>query len=246
MCVTPCQPIGQAVAFTLGILLHDLAQVLAVAAQGIGQHLVQATTLPVRQEQEHRRCRDHATHQGVEQARQEQSVTIAHLIEAKQNHQGDGRRAQGVARGAVDKEHHPGHHGKHRLHQRVGKQIEQRPAHGQADGGADNPLAELAPRGAVAWLAHEQRGEDDPVTLAGVNPMHHRKTDAQGQRQAQGVAEDQRRWRQMLAQARPDILEVTRRTVQQAAVGGIGQGVGVACIAQQAVEGAQVGGQRPQ
>jgi len=52
------QAIGQVVAFAGGVLLHDLAQVDAVAGQGVGQHFVQATALPVRQEQEHGQAGD--------------------------------------------------------------------------------------------------------------------------------------------------------------------------------------------
>ncbi|MNF02723.1 hypothetical protein D3C80_2019170 [compost metagenome] len=73
--------------------------------------------------------------------------------------------------------------------------------------------------------------------------MHHAVADGQGQGQPQGMAEQQRGGGQLRAQACPHILEVARRTIQQAAVGGIGQGVGVAGIAEQAVEGAEVGRQ---
>ncbi|MNG21480.1 hypothetical protein D3C84_1058510 [compost metagenome] len=76
--------------------------------------------------------------------------------------------------------------------------------------------------------------------------MHHGVADAQGQGQAQGMAEQQGGGRQLRAQANPDILEVAWRAVEQAAVGGVGQGVGVAGIAEQAVEGSQVGRQCPQ
>ncbi|MNK93077.1 hypothetical protein D3C87_1132220 [compost metagenome] len=57
------------------------------------------------------------------------------------------------------------------------------------------------------------------------------------------MTEQQRRWRQLRAQAHPDIFEVARRTVEQAAVGRVGQGVGVARVAEQTVEGAEVGRQ---
>ena len=63
------------------------------------------------------------------------------------------------------------------------------------------------------------------------------------QGQAQGMAEQQRGRRQLRAQAHPHILEVAWRAVEQAAVGGVGQGVGVAGVAEQAVEGAEVGRQ---
>ncbi|MNC53581.1 hypothetical protein D3C75_1030040 [compost metagenome] len=45
------QAVGEVVALAVGILLHDLAQVDAVAAQGRGQQFVQAPALPVGQEQ---------------------------------------------------------------------------------------------------------------------------------------------------------------------------------------------------
>ncbi|MNM74421.1 hypothetical protein D3C81_861820 [compost metagenome] len=109
--VAPGQAVGQVIALAVGILLHDLAQVHAGAGQGIGQRLVQPSPLPVRQEQEHRQDGDQAAHQGIEQARQEQAVAIADLVEAEQHHQGDRGRGQGVAGGAVDEEHHPGDHG---------------------------------------------------------------------------------------------------------------------------------------
>ncbi|MCY1250323.1 hypothetical protein D3C81_1032890 [compost metagenome] len=76
--------------------------------------------------------------------------------------------------------------------------------------------------------------------------MHHGVADAQGQGQSQGMAEQQRGRRQLRAQAKPHVLEAARRTVEQAAVGGVGQGVGVTGIAEQAVEGAEVGCQCPQ
>ena len=244
--IAPGQAIGQVVAFAGGVLLHDLAQVNAVAGQGIGQHFVQASALPVRQEQEHREPGDQAAEQGVEQPRQEQPVTITDLIEAEQHHQGNRGGRQCVARGAVDKEHHSGCDREARLDQRIGEQIEQRPGHRQANRGADDPLAQFASSGAVVWLADKQRGEDDPVTLRGVNQVHHAVADAQGQGQAQCMAEQQRGRCQLRAQANPHILEVARRAVEQAAVGGVGQSVGVAGIAEQTVEGAEVGGQCPQ
>ncbi|MCY1416729.1 hypothetical protein D9M71_322450 [compost metagenome] len=70
--------------------------------------------------------------------------------------------------------------------------------------------------------------------------MHHAIADRQCQGQAQGVAEQQRGRCQLLAQAAPDVLEVTRRTVEQAAVAGIGEVVGVAGVAEQAVKSRQV------
>ncbi|MNS92549.1 hypothetical protein D3C72_1266910 [compost metagenome] len=76
--------------------------------------------------------------------------------------------------------------------------------------------------------------------------MHHGVADAQRQGQSQGMTEQQRGRCQLRAQANPHVLEVAGRTVEQAAVGGVGQGVGVAGIAEQAVEGAEVGRQCPQ
>jgi len=60
------------------------------------------------------------------------------------------------------------------------------------------------------------------------------------------VSEQQRRRRELGAQARPHFFEVARRAVQQVAVGGVGQGVGVARVAEQAVKGGQVGRQGAQ
>ncbi|MNN32579.1 hypothetical protein D3C81_1463020 [compost metagenome] len=201
--------------------------------------------MPVGQEQEHRQNGDQAAHQGIEQARQEQPIAVADLVEAEQHHQRDRCGRQGVPGGAVDEEHHPGDHGEHRLDDRVGEQVKQCPAHRQADGRADNPLPQLAPRRAVVGLADEQRGEDDPIALRGVDQVHHAIADRQRQGQAQGVAEQQRGRRQLGAQAAPDILQRAWRTVQQAAVTGIGQAVRVAGGAQQAVQGGKVGRQCP-
>ncbi|MNC80762.1 hypothetical protein D3C87_2022040 [compost metagenome] len=50
----------------------------------------------------------------------------------------------------------------------------------------------------------------------------------------------------MLAQAAPDVRQVAWRAVQQATVTGIGEGIGVAGIAEQVVEGGEVGGQGAQ
>ncbi|MNF96343.1 hypothetical protein D3C84_791300 [compost metagenome] len=246
MRVAAGQAVGQVVAFARCVLLHDLAQVNAVAGQGVGQHFVQAPALPVRQEQEHRQPGDQAAEQGIEQPWQEQSITVTHLVEAEQYHQGNCRCRQGVAGGAVGKEHHPGGNGEARLDQRVRKQVEQRPGQRQADGGANDPLTEFAASGAVVRLADEQRREDDPVALGRVNQMHHGVADAQRQGQSQGMTEQQRGRCQLRAQANPHVLEVAGRTVEQAAVGGVGQGVGVTGIAEQAVEGAEVGRQCPQ
>ncbi len=189
--VAPRQPISQVVALARRVLLHDLTQVDAVAGQGVGQHLVQAATLPVRQEQEDRQAGDQAAEQGIQQPWQEQPVAIADLVEAEQHHQRDCRRGQGVAGGAVDKEHQACGNGEQRLHQRAWEQIEQRPRHGQTNGSADDPLAKLAPGGAVVGLADEQGGEDDPVTLRSVNGMQGAITDGQRQGEAQGMAEQQ-------------------------------------------------------
>ncbi|MNN26935.1 hypothetical protein D3C81_1404560 [compost metagenome] len=210
MGVAPGQAVGQVVALAVGILLHDLAQVGAVAAQGVGQHFVQAPALPVGEEQEHRENRDQAADQGIEQAWQEQPVAIADLVEAEQHHQGDRCGGQGVARGAIDEEHHPGRYGKQRLDDWARKQVEQRPAHGQADGSADDPLHQLASRCTVVGLAHEQGGEDDPVALSRVDQVHHAVADRQRQRQAQGMAEQQRGWGQLLTQAAPYVTQVAR------------------------------------
>ncbi|MCY1417103.1 hypothetical protein D9M71_326230 [compost metagenome] len=230
----------------MGVLLHDLAQVHAGTGQGIGQCLVQPPPLPVGEEQEHREDGDQAAHQGIEQARQEQAIAIADLIEAEQHHQGDRGRGQGVAGGTVDEEHHPGDHGEQRLDDRVGEQVEQGPTHRQADRGAEDSLHQLAPGCTVVGLAHEQRGEDDPVALGRVDQVHHAVADRQRQRQAQGMAEQQRGRRQLGAQARPHILQRAWRAVEQAAVAGVGQAVRIAGSTEQAVQRRQVGSQRPQ
>ncbi|MNQ68952.1 hypothetical protein D3C85_835250 [compost metagenome] len=60
------------------------------------------------------------------------------------------------------------------------------------------------------------------------------------------MTEQQRCRRQLRTQAYPDVLEVARRTVEQTAVGGVGEGVWVAGVAEQTVEGAEVSRQRPQ
>ena len=210
MGVASGQAVGEVIALAGGVLLHDLAQVDAVAGQGVGQHFVQAPTLPVREEEEHRQTCDQAAQQGIEQPWQEQPVAIADLIEAEQHHDRDRRRRQGVAGGAIGEEHHAGSDGEARLHYRVGEQIEQRPRHRQANGRADDPLAEFAPGGAVVRLADEQRGEDDPVALGRVDQVHHAVADAQCQRQAQGMAEQQRSRRQLCTQANPHVLEIAR------------------------------------
>ncbi|MNV47193.1 hypothetical protein D3C71_1390520 [compost metagenome] len=246
MGVAPGQAVGQVVALAVGILLHDLAQVGTGAGQGIGQRLVQSPPLPVRQEQEHGGNGDQAAYQGIEQTWQEQAITVADLVEAEQHHQRDRRRGQGVAGGAVDEEHHPGDHGEHRLDDRVGEQVEQGPADGQANGRAEDPLHQLAPGGAVVGLADEQRGEDDPVALGRVNQVHHAIADRQRQRQAQGMAEQQRSRCELSAQARPHVLQRVWRAVEQAAVAGVGQAIRVAGGTEQAVQRCQVGGECPQ
>lgn len=71
--------------------------------------------------------------------------------------------------------------------------------------------------------------------------MQHAVADGQRQRQAQRMAEQQRGRRHLRAQARPHFLEVARGAVQQVAVGGVRQAVGVAGVAQQAIQRGQVG-----
>ena len=68
----------------------------------------------------------------------------------------------------------------------------------------------------------------------------------QGDGQAQGVAEQQRGRGELLADALPDFTQRMWLAVQQAAVLLVGQGVGIAGVAEQLVEGGQVAGQRPQ
>ncbi|MNT83567.1 hypothetical protein D3C72_2234610 [compost metagenome] len=57
------------------------------------------------------------------------------------------------------------------------------------------------------------------------------------------MAEQQRGRGQLLAQAFPDLLERVRLAIQQAAVLLLGQGIGVAGVAEQLVEGGEVAGQ---
>ena len=60
------------------------------------------------------------------------------------------------------------------------------------------------------------------------------------------MAEQQRGGGELLADALPDFTQRMRLAVQQAAVLLVGQGIGIAGIAEQLVEGGQVAGQRPQ
>ncbi|MCY1438475.1 hypothetical protein D9M71_546770 [compost metagenome] len=108
--VAPGQAVGEVVALAAGVLLHDLAQVAAVAGDAVAEQRVQAAALPVREDQEHRQAGDQRAEQGIEQARQDQPVAVAHLVEAEQHQQGDRRRGQGVARAAGGEEGDPGGH----------------------------------------------------------------------------------------------------------------------------------------
>ncbi|MNQ53727.1 hypothetical protein D3C85_677750 [compost metagenome] len=241
--IAPGQAVGQVVAFAADVLLDDLPQVGAVAAEGVGQHAVEPAALPVRQDQEHREAGDQAADQGVDQAWQDQAVAVADLVEAEQHQQGDRRGGQGVAAAAGGEEGHPGGYGEEGLHQRAGEQVEQRPAEQQAEHGAGDPLHQLEAGGAVVRLADEHRGQQDPVALGRVNPVQHAIAGGQGDGQAQGVAEQQRGRGQLLAQAFPDLLQRVWLAIQQAAVLLLGQGIGVAGVAEQLVEGGEVAGQ---
>ncbi|MNZ82286.1 hypothetical protein D3C78_1009800 [compost metagenome] len=110
MRVAPGQAVGEVVALAVGVLLHDLAQVAAVAGDAVAEQVVQAAALPVRQDEEYREAGDQRAEQGIEQARQDQPVAVAHLVEAEQHQQGDRRRGQGVARAAGGEEGDPGGH----------------------------------------------------------------------------------------------------------------------------------------
>jgi len=131
--VAPGQAIGEVVALATVVLTHDLAQVVAVAAESVGDHLIEASTLPVRQDEEHRGSGDQAAEQGIEQPRPDQPVAIADLVEAEQHHQRDRRRGQGVARAAGGEEHHAGDHREQGLDRLAGEQIEQCPAGDEAE-----------------------------------------------------------------------------------------------------------------
>ncbi|MCY1440706.1 hypothetical protein D9M71_569910 [compost metagenome] len=122
--IAPGQAVGQVVALAAGVLLHDLAQIPAVAREGIGHHLVESAALPVGEDEDHREAGDQGAEQGVHQARQEQAVAVADLVEAEQHQQGDSGRGQGVAGGAGGEEHHPGNHGESRLQEGAGEQVE--------------------------------------------------------------------------------------------------------------------------
>ncbi|MNT37444.1 hypothetical protein D3C72_1735830 [compost metagenome] len=124
MGIAPGQAVGQVVALAAGVLLHDLAQVAAVAGEGVGHHLVESAALPVGEDENHREAGDQRAEQGVHQARQEQAIAVADLVEAEQHQQGDGGGGQGVAGGAGGEEHHPRDHREGRLHQGAGEQVE--------------------------------------------------------------------------------------------------------------------------
>ncbi|MNE29774.1 hypothetical protein D3C80_1232650 [compost metagenome] len=237
------QAVGEVVALAAGVLLDDLPQVAAVAAQGTGHHSVQAPALPVGEDQEHRQAGDQAAEQGIDQAWPDQPVAVADLVEAEQHHQGDRRGGQGVAARAGDEEGHPGGHGDQRLRDGAGKQVEQRPAGEQAEHGAHDALDQLGAGGAVARLADEHRGQQDPVALGRVDGVQHAVAGGQRQGQAQGVAEQQRGGGELLAQTLPDLAQAVRVTVVQGAVLLLGQRLRIARRTEQLLEGAEVAGQ---
>ncbi len=192
MRVASRQAIGQVVMLAALVLMHDLAQVLAVAAEGRGHHLVEAPALPVRQDQKHRGGGDQAAEQGIDQSRPDQPVAIADLVEAEQHHQGDRRRGQGVAAAARGEEHHAGDHREQRLDQLAGEQAEQCPAGDQAENRARNALHQLDPCGAIAGLADEQRGQQHPEALFRLDGVQHHVAGDQRESHAQRMAEQQR------------------------------------------------------
>ncbi|MNF61843.1 hypothetical protein D3C84_435090 [compost metagenome] len=205
--IAPGEAVGQVVTLAAGVLLHDLAQIPAVAREGIGHHLVESAALPVGEDEDHREAGDQGAEQGVHQARQEQAVAVADLVEAEQHQQGDSGRGQGVAGGAGGEEHHPGNHGESRLQEGAGEQVEERPAQRQADQGAGDPLHQLAPGGAEVGLADEDRGQQYPVALLGVDQVQHAVAGGQRQAHAQGVAEHRGGGCEVLLEAFPDILQ---------------------------------------
>ncbi len=246
MGVAPGQAVGQVVVLATVVLAHDLAQVVAVAAEGVGDHLVQTPALPVRQDQEHRGGGDQAAEQGIEQARPDQPVAIADLVEAEQHHQRDCGRGQGVARAAGGEEHHSGDHGEQCLHRLAGEQIEQRPADHQAEHGAADALHQLDPGGAIVGLADEYGGQQHPVALLGVDGVQRGVTRDQGDGHAQGVAEQQGRRRQLQADAVERLAQRLRLAIQQAAVLRAFQRGGIAGTGELALQGGEVARQRTQ
>ena len=247
--VAPGQSIGQVVTLAALVLVHDLAQVVGAAAQGIGDHLVEATALPVRQDQEDCGGGDQAAQQGIDQAWPDQSVAIADLVETEQHQQRDGRRRQGVAAAAHGEEHDAGDHREQGLDLLAGKQVEQRPASDQAEDGAGHPLYQLDPRCAIVGLADEHGGQQHPVALFRVDRVQHRIAADQRQAHAQGVAKQQRGGRQLQADTVAGIAQRLRLAIQQAAVLLAFQGVGIARAGQLALhrrEVARQGAQRTQ
>ncbi|MCW0450337.1 hypothetical protein NB706_003171 [Xanthomonas sacchari] len=236
--------VGQVVAHAAAVLLQHLRQVARAAGQHRRQHLVEATALPVRQDQERGGGGDRAADQGVEQARPDQHEAVADQVEAEQRHHRDRRGGKHVAVGAGDEEHQRAEQGEQQLQLGAREQLHQRPRRAQADQGAGDALGQAQAGGAVVGPAHEGGGQQDPVAVAGVDRLHDGVAHHQRDGHAQPVPEQHRAGRELLAQAPQHLAQGVRRGVAQAGVEGVAGGVRLRGLGQAPLDAVQVGHQQ--
>ena len=216
MGVTPRQTIGEVILLATDILLQDLFQIALAGRKCASCLTMQALALPVGQNEEHRHRGYQATDEGFNQSWPDQIKAIPHLVEAAQYQQRDRRRANDIIFFSGGEEGYTGKQCDQRLQQWARKQSNRYPADHQPQQGAGNALGQKAPCGSEVGAAHEQCGEQDPVTLRGVKQLQQGIPREQRNRHADGMAKGGRAQRQIEAHPLPCLLHTCRRTIKQA------------------------------
>ncbi|MNV45175.1 hypothetical protein D3C71_1369620 [compost metagenome] len=184
--------VGQVVTHAAAVLAEHGVQVGGAGGDHLCHHAMQATALPVGQDQQRGDGGDGAADQRVQQARPDQHEAVAQQVEAHQRHHRDRGSREQVAVGAVEEEHQCGGQRHQQLQMGAGEQLHQRPRRAQAHQCAGDTLDQPPPGGAEMRATHEQDGQQNPVAVLRVHQLEHDIAGNQRHRDAHAVAEQQR------------------------------------------------------
>ncbi|MNE04919.1 hypothetical protein D3C80_974660 [compost metagenome] len=164
-------------------------QVAGVGGEGVGNQGRQPLVLPVRPEPGHQGVGEQAAEQGIEQARsQDGEADAIQQVERHQHIEGDEADGGAVVAAHLGEEQEGGQPHDPQLQVQLGEEPEHGHAYQDAGEGAEHPLHQTAPGGAVARLADEQHRQQYPVALVQTERLQDAVTHHQAQRQPQGVA----------------------------------------------------------
>lgn len=220
MRVAPRDAVGEVVvAAGDSVLGHDLIEIARLGAQRSRRQLRQAQRIPAGQYPPYRESGDRAAGQRVEQARDDQAVAVADLVEREQNENGDAGGGQQIAGRAQGEEKYRGGDDQGRLFERGRKEPEQRPADQQAEHGAADALGQPGQRRPVVRLADKDDGQQDRSRNGRRSSTSARSRRAARRSGAYRVAHQRRGERELRAQACAELVPQLRAWVLRRGVG---------------------------